>query len=271
MPDVIRPDGASIHYQRFGAGEPLLALAPGPAGGGVADWTRARLDPISALADTFEVIAVDTRYSGSSRAPLVSFSWDQALGDLLAVLDDAGIGRAVVLGEDLGALAALRLVYEAPARVRRAVLIEPPGLDASNRMDTYYARFNETIRMARGEGLDGVIAAARRHGNFADAPAAGPWAARLRAEAAFQATLRGIGRENYIALIVDFRDGMFPWQQRYFSVNEVSVARLEAPLLVVPGDDELHPPGVAAALAASAPRGRVGRLDELRPFLVADR
>ncbi len=269
MPELIRPDGAIIHYQIHGTGEPLLALAPGPVGGGIEDWQHARIDPIGQLADAFRVIAVDVRHAGASRAPLAPFSWEQALGDHLAVLDAAGIARAHIVAEDVGASAALRLAYEAPARVRSAVLIEPPGLDTTNRMDSYYARFNETIRMARAEGIDGVIGAAMADGSFAANPAGGPWARRLHDEALFRDTLRRFGRENYIALIVDFRDGMWPWQQRYFSVNEVSVSRLETPLLVVPGNDELHPHALATALAETAPAAGLGEVSDVADFLDA--
>jgi hypothetical protein len=134
----------------------------------------------------------------------------------------------------------------------------------------HYALFNETIRIARAEGLEGVIEAAKANPSFADNPAAGPWAQRLHDEPPFRDALRSLGRELYITLVVDFRDGVFPSGRRFFSVNDVAISRIGAPLLVVPGDDALHPTAVGEALGRTARRAQVlkaGSASDLRERL----
>ncbi len=250
MPQIVRPDGAVIHYDVQGRGPPLLALAPGGVSSAADRWDASLLGALEPLSPRFTVIRMDQRHAGRSRAPLAPFDYDEVLGDQLAVLDAAGVGRAHVLAADFGCAQALRLAYEAPVRVGAVALLEPVGLDASLTIDAYYARFNETIRVARADGLEAVIEAAIANGCFAEHPAAGPWAQRLHDEPPFRDALRSLGRETYITLVVDFRDGFCPWGRRYFSLNDAAVNRPGAPFAVLPGADRLHPPGVAAALGA---------------------
>src|SRR4030095_10065394 len=76
MPVLKVPSG-EIHYEEYGNGYPVLLFAPGflssrierwrtnPAKPGVPqDW----LDPIAALSDESELIALDVRNAGQSRA-----------------------------------------------------------------------------------------------------------------------------------------------------------------------------------------------------------
>ena len=149
MPELVRPDGAVIHYEVFGSGHPLLLLAPGGVSSEIAAWEKSAINPVDVFSDAFQVIAMDQRHAGKSRAPLVPFSYEQVMGDQLAVLDDLGIARAHVMGGCIGVSYALMLMDEAPARVSAAVLQDPVGLDDTNSMDTFYSMFADTIRVAR--------------------------------------------------------------------------------------------------------------------------
>ena len=253
MTQLTRPDGAVIHYEVAGSGYPVLALAPGGAASSIDQWHNGPINPVEAFGGEFKVIVMDQRYSGGSRAPLAPFSYERALGDRLAVLDTEGIANVHLIGADIGCSYALRLSYEAPARITSAVLLDPIGIDESNTMDTFYNLYRHTIRVARADGLSGVVAAAMDNPSFIDNPAAGPWAQRLHDEASFRDTLLSLGRETYIALVVDFRDGLWPWQQTCFSINDVSLTRINAPMLVLPGNDRFHPPGIARKICADAP------------------
>jgi len=70
------------------------------------------------------VLAPDLRGHGDSpwEPP-----WDSGrhVADLVAVLDAAGLARAVVVGHSFGGLLALRLAARAPHRVRGLVLLDP--------------------------------------------------------------------------------------------------------------------------------------------------
>ena len=254
MPEILRPDGAVLQYEATGAGEALLALAPGGVSSARDRWRYSPLPALEPFEACCRIISMDQRHAGASRANLTPFSYDDALADQLAVLDREGIDAAHVLGVGVGAACALKLAYDAPARVRRVCLVHPVGVDDSNRLGDHYQVFNETIRVARAEGLEGVIAAARKNGCFVDNPAGGPWAARLHDEPAFRDALRSLGREMYIALVVDFRDAMFPPERQIFSINDVALSRIRAPLLVAGGSSICAPASVARAIAAKAQR-----------------
>ncbi len=257
MTQLTRPDGAVIYYEVSGSGHPILALASGGAVSGIERWQCEPIHPVDAFGDDFMVIVMDQRYAGQSRAPLTPFSHDEVLGDQLAVMDAAGVANAHVFGAGIGCSHALRLLYEAPARITSAVLLDPVGLDSSNTMDTFYNLFRETIRVARADGLSGVVAAAMDNPSFIANPAGGPWAQRLHDEPGFRDTVLSLGRETYIALIVDFRDGLWPWQQTCFSINDVSLTRIKRPILVVPGNDQFHPAGVAQRICTDAPNAQL--------------
>ncbi|HIG39260.1 MAG TPA: alpha/beta hydrolase [Gammaproteobacteria bacterium] len=275
MQEVIRPDGSVVTYEVSGSGAPVLLLAPSGISSAATEWGGYFIDP-RILADDFTVISMDQRYAGAGRAPLEPFSHESVFADQLAVLDALEFPDAAVIGADFYCASALKFACDAPARTRATVLVEPMGLDDSNSMDVYYGMFNETIRMARAEGLDGVIRAAANNPAFADNPAAGPWCQRLCREPGFSAALRSLGREGYITLIVDFRDGAFPWGKRYFSVNELAANGTSVPILMAPGNDELHPPGLAARLNENGVNASIcgasrdnpdDLIDEIRQFL----
>ena len=252
MPEVMRPDGAVIRYEVFGEGYPFLLLAPGGVNSQIDFWDHSAINPIKEFADEFMVIGMDQRFAGKSRAPLTPFSYEQALGDQLAVLDALDIPSAHVMGGCIGCAYALNLMDEAPARISGAVMQDPVGLDESNTMDTFYDMFNDTIRIARASGIEAVIDAALENEIFMLQNAGGPWAQRLHDDEEFRGALRELRRESYIALVVDFRDGIWPWNPPYFSVNEVAVQRMTTPMLVLPGSDAFHPTGVGQRICADA-------------------
>ena len=261
MPVVMRPDGAEIHYDVMGNGFPVLLLAPGGVSSEARSWQTAAFDPREILAEDFTVIAMDQRHAGASRAPLVPFSYGQMLHDQLAVLNELGIDRAHVIGGCIGVAYALKLMEDAPARIAAAILQDPVGLDHTNSMDTFYTMFNETIRITRAEGLEAVIAAANQNPRFSDNHAGGPWSQRLKDQPGFDTALKTLGREGYIALVVDFRDGIWPWQSRFVSVNEVAISRMPHPMMVLPGSDAFHPTSIGEAIAETAPHATLLPVD----------
>ena len=117
MSQLIRPDGTVIYYEVTGSGYPILALASGGAGSCIDQWRNGPIHPVAAFSGEFKVIVMDQRYGGNSRAPLAPFSYEQSLGDQLAVLDTENIADAHLIGTDIGCSHALRLSYDAPARI----------------------------------------------------------------------------------------------------------------------------------------------------------
>jgi len=275
MQELIRPDGSVVTYKVTGSGRPVLLLAPRGISSAAAEWGEYFIDP-RALANEFTVITMDQRHAGAGRSPLAPFSHEEVFSDQLAVLDVLGIASTAVIGADFYCASALKLACDAPARTHAALLIEPMGQDDCNTMDDYYAVFNDSIRIARAGGLDAVITAAEKNPVFMDNTEAGPWSHRLYDQPGFADALRSIGKECYIALVTDFRDGAFPWDNRYFSVNELAVNGTSVPILVVPGDDDLRPATLPTRLKQSAKNVSIcgagrdnpdGMLAEIRGFL----
>lgn len=252
-----RPDGTAIHYEVCGSGPPLLLLAPRVVNSQIDSWERTPFDPRLAFADSFSVIAMDQRHVGRSTGPIAPFDYGTAAEDQLAVIDAVGAERVLVLGWGIGGNYALRLVQDTPARVAGAVLVEPMGRDATNSRHDFYELFEETLRLARAEGLRAVVTAAKRLPYFDENPAAGPYAARLHGDPAFAKDALERGRERYAVRVVRFRDGLWPDDTPYFSVPEAFVRSCPVPLLVAPGSNGLHPGGLAHRIATEAPQGEL--------------
>lgn len=126
MPHVERPDGARIAWFDDGPQDgPAVLLVMGlayPA----AMWFRV----VPVLADRYRVLRVDNRGAGETGdVPGAPYSVETMAGDLLAVLDAAGVQQAHVVGISMGGLLAQELAVTAPERVRSLCLVAThPGI-----------------------------------------------------------------------------------------------------------------------------------------------
>jgi pimeloyl-ACP methyl ester carboxylesterase len=110
-------NGLSLYYEEHGAGDPLLLLHGGMAGGEI----FAGLVPT--LAERRRVIVPDLQGHGRT-AEIDRPLWPEHLADdLAALLDHLGIERADVIGYSLGGHTTWRLAIQHPDRVRRIVVI----------------------------------------------------------------------------------------------------------------------------------------------------
>jgi 3-oxoadipate enol-lactonase len=112
------PDGTRIHYDVFGraGGEPLLMIQG--LGADHRGWLRQR----RAFGGSYRCVVFDNRGVGKSDKPPGPYDLEVMALDAIAVLDDAGIEQAHVLGASMGgALAQILGVRHAP-RVRSLVL-----------------------------------------------------------------------------------------------------------------------------------------------------
>lgn len=125
----LKRDGASIYYEEFGAGYPVLLFAPGSLGATVEVWHRsAAFDATVELAQEFRLIALDLRNAGRSWAPITeNDGWHTYTQDHVALLDHLGIERTHVLGQCIGGPLSMSLIQAQPDRVSAAVLVQPSG------------------------------------------------------------------------------------------------------------------------------------------------
>jgi len=95
---------------------------------------------------------MDNRGTGRSDRPPGSFAVADMVGDVVAVLDAAGIGRAHVLGASLGGMVAQELAITRPERVAQLVLAcTTPGWPAGYPMPAASLRL---IMATRGIPLE---------------------------------------------------------------------------------------------------------------------
>jgi pimeloyl-ACP methyl ester carboxylesterase len=116
MPTV-EVNGAELHYERQGAGEPLLMIMG--MGGTHRHWGRPFADLIAA---DFDAISYDHRGVGASGRLEGELSIARLADDALGLLDALSLQRAHVLGISMGGMVAQELALRAPERLRTLTL-----------------------------------------------------------------------------------------------------------------------------------------------------
>ena len=123
--------GASIYYEEFGQGFPILTFAPAGLQSVIDVWRggSAPVNPTTELAATFRVIAMDQRNAGGqSRAPITAQDgWHTYAADHIALLDRLRIDRCHLYGQCIGGSFIMSLLKAQPQRIASAVLAQPIG------------------------------------------------------------------------------------------------------------------------------------------------
>jgi pimeloyl-ACP methyl ester carboxylesterase/predicted glycosyltransferase len=131
---AIERDGVRVGYASFGAGEPVILLLTSWAIVHARQWKA----QVPYLARRFRVIAVEGRGNGQADRPQTAAAYDDAeyVADAVAVLDDAGVDRAVIVGLSMGGRHALQLAAWYPERAAGVIAIgtalpwgTPPDFD----------------------------------------------------------------------------------------------------------------------------------------------
>jgi pimeloyl-ACP methyl ester carboxylesterase len=189
------------------------------------------------------VIAYDARGHGKS-APADRYGYDALADDVVAVLDDRGIDRAVLAGASMGAHTLVLFALEHPERAAALVLITPAydpdtperGLD----------RWDALARGLREGGVHGFIAA---YGE-------------PQVPAAFQETVKTVLRQRLSAhdhpeAVADALEQV-PRSHAFESWD--ALARLALPVTVVASRDEAdpeHPYATGQRYAEAIPGARL--------------
>jgi len=123
--------GASIYYEEFGRGFPILTFAPAGLQSIIDVWNgpSAPLNPTTEFAASFRVIAMDQRNAGGqSRAPITAQDgWHTYAADHVALLDHLKIDRCHLYGQCIGGSFIFSLLKAQPQRIASAVLAQPIG------------------------------------------------------------------------------------------------------------------------------------------------
>jgi len=113
--------GTSIYYERHGSG-PAILLVHGSGGHHAAWWQQ-----VAALRDRYTVVTVDLRGFGNSDSSMPEFDGRDFPGDLITVLDQEDLRDVLLVGQSIGAVAALRAGLGRPDRVGGVVLAHSLG------------------------------------------------------------------------------------------------------------------------------------------------
>lgn len=114
---VVRFDDLELHYEEYGAGDPLLLLHG--FGGCTQNWHPF----LAELGARHRLLLVDLRGHGHSTNPANTFTHRQAAGDVLRLLDELRIERCSAMGISTGGMTLLHLATSQPARLDAMVLI----------------------------------------------------------------------------------------------------------------------------------------------------
>jgi pimeloyl-ACP methyl ester carboxylesterase len=108
--------GTSIYYEVHGDGSPIVFLH-GSGGNHAAWWQQ-----IAALRDRYTVVTIDLRGFGNSQSDSDAYDAQDFPGDIVAVLEHADLRDAVLVGQSIGAAAALKAALRVPERIRGVIL-----------------------------------------------------------------------------------------------------------------------------------------------------
>jgi pimeloyl-ACP methyl ester carboxylesterase len=244
---VIRHDGVELSVSddtpsgaRGGEGPAVVLLH------GLTATRRYVVMGSSALARSgHRVIAYDARGHGrSSPAPEPgAYGYPELGGDLLAVLDGAGIESAVLAGASMGAHTLLWLALQHPGRVAGAVVITPAYAGAADSDDPVrLARWDRLAAGLRDGGIDGFLAAQ------GEPRVPG----RLR-ETVLRVIAQRLAQHDHLDAVADALAAV-PRSHPFAELDDLRA--LSLPVSVVASDDEAdpdHPRAVGEAYAQFIP------------------
>ena len=194
------------------------------------------------------VIAYDARGHGrSSPAPSRdAYTYDDLGRDLIAVLDQRGVDRAVLAGASMGAHTLLWLALQAPERVAGLVVITPAYDPAVNADADRLARWDALADGLEQGGIEGFIAAQGR-----------PNVPESWQETVLKVTRQRLSQHEHPRAVADALRAV-PRSRPFDSIDEL--AGIAAPVVIVASADEPdpgHPQAVGEAYASAIPGARL--------------
>lgn len=117
-------DGVKLHYLTAGKGSPLILLH------GYAETSRMWKPILPLLAERFAVIAPDLPGIGDSAIPADGLDMKTAAIRIHALARSLGVGKARVVGHDIGLMVAYAYAAQYPSEVEKLVLMDAflPGV-----------------------------------------------------------------------------------------------------------------------------------------------
>ncbi|MEM7542789.1 MAG: alpha/beta hydrolase [Pseudomonadota bacterium] len=111
MPHVTR-DGVNVFYECHGSGDPTIVF--------LHPWTTNHYiwaNQLHVFSQTHRCIVMDHRGHGLSDKPAEGYGVGEMAKDVVAMLDDVGVDKAVLVGNSIGGMIAMQTSLDAPERV----------------------------------------------------------------------------------------------------------------------------------------------------------
>jgi len=225
QPDAltVRSGGVALSGEQSGEGSAIVLLH------GLSATRRYVVMGSSSLQRAgHRVLAYDARGHGQSDpAPARAYGYGELAGDLLAVLDAAGIERAVLAGASMGAHTAVRFALEHRDRVLALAIITPAYDPSEPVTAAELERWDALARGLREGGVEGFV----RAYDLDAVPA--PW--RATVETVLRQRLAAHEHPDAVADALEVVPRSRPFEQLE------QLAAIDVPTVVVASRDEADP------------------------------
>ena len=144
----VNVNGARIFYQVAGTGTPLLLIHGFPLSGQLFEGQLVGLSP------RFEVITPDLRGFGKSTTPDAQGSIQTYARDMLGLMNQLGIRKAIVGGHSMGGQIALQMYRQAPERFLGMILIDTDAMGATVEEQAQWPAFGA---QAEQQGVPSIV------------------------------------------------------------------------------------------------------------------
>jgi pimeloyl-ACP methyl ester carboxylesterase len=240
---VVTRDGVELSGEEAGEGRPIVLLH------GLTATRRYVVHGSKALERAgHRVVTYDARGHGRS-SPGAAYDYETLSHDLLAVMGDRRVDRAVLAGASMGAHTSVRFALDHPERVAGLVLITPAYTPED--FGDSVPRYRSLAAGLRSGGVDGFIEA------YGDPEVPEQWK-----ETVHRVLQQRLSAHEDLDALADALEGVPPsrpfdeWSQ---------LGSIEAPAVVVASRDEAdpgHPFAVAERWAAAIPGAELVTEDE---------
>ncbi len=116
-------NGINLHFDEYGAGEPVLLITGSGAKGRT--WTPHQVPALTAAG--YRVITVDNRGMPPTDACLDGFTLEEMVADTVGLIETLGIGPCRIVGFSLGGIMLQELLLTHPDLITQAVLMATRG------------------------------------------------------------------------------------------------------------------------------------------------
>ena len=231
----VQADGIALTGEDSGEGTPVVLLH------GLTATRRYVVMGSTALQRSdHRVIAYDARAHGHSD-PGAPYTYERLASDLLAILDDREIDRAVLAGASMGAHTLAQFARMHPERVAGLAIITP-AFDPDENQENRFDRWDRLAHGLRTGGVEGFIEA------YGDPGVPENWR-----ETVLQVIRQRLAAHEHPEALADALKAT-PRSRPFPSVE--SLGAIEAPTVVVADRDEAdpgHPLAIGEAYARTIP------------------